>query len=108
MRGTVPLAASATSPTGIARVDFFVAGTLLGSVGYEVTLVRIFEPPSEKPVTLVRPDGTRQAIPTHRVTKTENSSRPDLILVAVKMPALAAALQPTLKWPNVSEPGWKP
>jgi 2-dehydropantoate 2-reductase len=84
---------------GAGAVGSFL-GTLLGSVGYEVTLVRIFEPPSEKPVTLVRPDGTRQAIPTHRVTKTENSSRPDLILVAVKMPVLREVLAPTLAWPD--------
>lgn len=32
VRGTVSLTASATSPSGITRVDFFVAGSLLGSV----------------------------------------------------------------------------
>jgi len=46
---------------GAGAVGSFL-GTLLGSAGYEVTLVRIFEPPSEKPVTLVRPDGTRSAV----------------------------------------------
>jgi 2-dehydropantoate 2-reductase len=76
-------------------------GTLLGNVGYEVTLVRIFEQPSETPVTLVRPDGTRRVVRVHRVTRTEDSSRPDLILVAVKMPVLRDALAPTQAWPDV-------
>ena len=84
---------------GAGAVGSFL-GTLLGSVGYEVTLVRIFEPPSEKPVTLVRPDGTRVVVPVHRVSRTEDASRPDLILVAVKMPALREALVPTLEWPD--------
>ncbi len=85
---------------GAGAVGSFL-GTLLGSAGYEVTLVRIFEPPSEKPVTLVRPDGTRSAVPTHRVTATDESTAPDLILVAVKMPVLREALAPTVAWPDV-------
>lgn len=84
---------------GAGAVGSFL-GTLLGSVGYDVTLVRIFEQPSEKPVTLVRPDGTRVVVPVHRVTRTEDSSPPDLILVAVKMPALREALVPTQAWPD--------
>ena len=47
---------------GAGAVGSFL-GTLLGSVGYDVTLVRIFEPPSEAPVTLVRPDGGRPRRP---------------------------------------------
>jgi len=47
---------------GAGAVGSFL-GTLLGSAGYEVTLVRIFEPPSETPVTLVRPDGARAVVP---------------------------------------------
>ena len=85
---------------GAGAVGSFL-GTLLGSVGYDVTLVRIFEPPSERPVTLVRPDGTRAVVPVHRVTRTEDASAPDLILVAVKMPMLREALAPTLAWPDV-------
>lgn len=85
---------------GAGAVGSFL-GTLLGSVGYEVTLVRIFEQPSETPVTLVRPDGTRRVVPVHRVTRTEGSSRPDLILVAVKMPVLRDALAPTQRWPEL-------
>ena len=85
---------------GAGAVGSFL-GTLLGTVGYEVTLVRIFEPPSEKPVTLVRPDGTRAVVPVHRVTRTEDALAPDLILVAVKMPMLREALAPTLAWPDV-------
>ena len=85
---------------GAGAVGSFL-GTLLGSAGYEVTLVRIFEPPSETPVTLVRPDGARAVVPVHRVTKTEDSSPPDLILVAVKMPVLRDALAPTQAWPDV-------
>ncbi len=76
-------------------------GTLLGSVGYEVTLVRIFEPPSEKAVTLVMPEGARVVVPVHRVTRTQDALSPDLILVAVKMPLLREALLPTLAWPDV-------
>ena len=75
-------------------------GTLLGSVGYDVTLVRILEQPSETPVTLVRPDGTRAVVPVHRVTRTEDASPPDLILVAVKMPVLREALALTQAWPD--------
>ena len=84
---------------GAGAVGSFL-GTLLGSVGYDVTLVRIFEQPSEKPVTLVRRDGTRVVVPVHRVTRTEDSAHPDLILVAVKMPALREALVPTQVWPD--------
>ncbi|HEX7491459.1 MAG TPA: 2-dehydropantoate 2-reductase N-terminal domain-containing protein [Candidatus Limnocylindrales bacterium] len=76
-------------------------GALLGSVGHDVTLVRIFEPSSERPLVLIRPDGSRVTIPVHRVTHTTDASAPDLILVAVKMPALSEALAPTLRWPGV-------
>ena len=76
-------------------------GGLLGSVGYDVTLVRIFEPDSERPLTLLRPDGTRVTIPVHRFTRTTDAPEPTLILVAVKMPALREALAPTLRWPAV-------
>jgi 2-dehydropantoate 2-reductase len=85
---------------GAGAVGSFL-GSLLGSVGYEVTLVRIFEEASERPVTLVRPDGTRVSVPVHRVAKTEDAQAPDLILVAVKMPVLTEALAPTLEWPDV-------
>lgn len=84
---------------GAGAVGSFL-GTLLGSVGYGVTLVRIFEPPSEKPVTLVRPDGSRQVVAVHRVTRAEEAAAPDLILVAVKMPVLREALAPTQAWPD--------
>ena len=76
-------------------------GGLLGSVGYDVTLVRIFEPDSERPLILIRPDGTRSTIPVRRFTRTADAPEPDLILVAVKMPALREALGPTLRWPAV-------
>lgn len=76
-------------------------GSLLGSVGHDVTLVRIFEPDSELPLTLERPDGSRVAVPVHRRTRTEDALAPDLILVAVKMPNLREALAPTLRWPGV-------
>lgn len=85
---------------GAGAVGSFL-GTLLGSAGYDVTLVQIFEGPSERPVTLVRPDGTRAVVPVHRVMRTEDATRPDLILVAVKMPVLREALAPTLAWPDV-------
>jgi len=75
-------------------------GALLGSVGHDVTLVRIFEPDSDRPLALVRPDGSRGTIPVHRITRTEDAPAPDLILVAVKMPALREALAPTLRWPE--------
>ena len=76
-------------------------GALLGTAGYDVTLIRIFEPNSERPLTLIRPDGSRVAVPVHRLTRTEDASAPDLILVAVKMPVLREALAPTLRWPGV-------
>jgi 2-dehydropantoate 2-reductase len=85
---------------GAGAVGSFL-GTLLGSAGYDVTLVRIFEPPSEAPVMLVRPDGSRQVVAVHRVTRTEQAAAPDLILVAVKMPVLREALAPTQAWPDV-------
>ena len=76
-------------------------GTILGTGGYKVTLVRIFEPDSTRPVELIRPDGSRRTVPVTRVTRTESAARPDLILVAVKQPALREALLPTLGWPEV-------
>lgn len=76
-------------------------GALLGSVGYDLTLVRIFEPNSERPLTLTRPDGSRVTVAARRFTKTQDAPAPDLILVAVKMPALREALAPTLRWPGV-------
>ena len=85
---------------GAGAVGSFL-GALLGSVGHDVTLVRIFEPDSERPLALVRPDGSRVTIPVHRFTKTADAPAPDLILVAVKMPALREALAPTLLWPGV-------
>jgi len=85
---------------GAGAVGSFL-GALLGSVGHDVTLVRIFEPDSERPLTLVRPDGSRTTIPVRRFTRTADAPRPDLILVAVKMPMLREALGPTLAWPTV-------
>jgi 2-dehydropantoate 2-reductase len=76
-------------------------GALLGSVGHDVTLIRFFEPDSERPLTLVRPDGSRTKVQVHRFTRTDDAPAPDLILVAVKMPALREALVPTLRWPDV-------
>ena len=92
--------ASRTLVVGAGAVGSFL-GALLGSVGHDVTLVRIFEPDSERPLVLARPDGTSAAIPVHRVTRTEDAPAPDLILVAVKMPMLREALAPTLRWPIV-------
>jgi 2-dehydropantoate 2-reductase len=89
-----------TLVVGAGAVGSFL-GALLGSVGHDVTLVRIFEPDSERPLILVRPDGSRVTIPVHRITHTADASVPDLILVAVKMPALREALAPTLLWPGV-------
>ncbi len=85
---------------GAGAVGSFL-GALLGSAGHDVTLVRIFEPDSERPLTLVRPDGSRTTVPVHRFTRTEDAPAPDLILVAVKMPVLREALLPTLRWPKV-------
>lgn len=89
-----------TLVVGAGAVGSFV-GTLLGSAGHEVTLVRIFEPDSSRPVDLVRPDGTRTTIPVLRVNQTQDAPAPDLIVLAVKMPALRDALAPTLRWPSV-------
>jgi 2-dehydropantoate 2-reductase len=89
-----------TLVVGAGAVGSFL-GALLASSGHDVTLVRIFEPDSERPITLVRPDGTRTTVPVHRVTRTQDASAPDLILVAVKMPMLREALTPTLRWPGV-------
>lgn len=103
-----PAAAAPPAPSprrvlvvGAGAVGSFL-GALLGSIGYDVTLVRIFEPDSERPIVLVKPDGVRATIPVHRFTRTADAPAPDLILVAVKMPALREALAPTLRWPNVT------
>jgi 2-dehydropantoate 2-reductase len=93
-------AATRTLVVGAGAVGSFL-GALLGSIGHDVTLVRIFEPDSERPLVLVRPDGSRATIPVHRFTRTDDAPPPDLILVAVKMPALREALAPTLRWPDV-------
>ncbi len=85
---------------GAGAVGSFL-GALLGSAGHEITLVRIFESDSDRPIDLVRPDGRRLTIPVRRVTRTQDAPAPDLILVAVKMPVLAEALEPTLLWPEV-------
>jgi 2-dehydropantoate 2-reductase len=96
--GTRP--ACRTLVVGAGAVGSFL-GALLGSVGHDVTLIRIFEPDSEQPLTLIRPDGSRTRVPVHRFTRTEDAPAPDMILVAVKMPALREALAPTLRWPDV-------
>jgi 2-dehydropantoate 2-reductase len=85
---------------GAGAVGSFL-GALLGSAGHDVTLVRIFEPDSDRPIDLVRPDGSRLTVPVRRVTRTQDAQAPDLILVAVKMPSLRDALSPTLLWPSV-------
>jgi 2-dehydropantoate 2-reductase len=95
-----PGPARRTLVVGAGAVGSFL-GALLGSVGHDVTLVRIFEPDSERPLTLIRPDGSRTTVPVHRFTRTEDAPAPDLIVVAVKMPVLREALAPTLRWPNV-------
>ena len=97
---TTTTPARRTLIVGAGAVGSFL-GALLGSVGHDVTLVRIFEPDSDRPLALVRPDGSRIKIPVHRLTRTQDAPAPDLILVAVKMPALREALAPTLRWPNV-------
>jgi 2-dehydropantoate 2-reductase len=99
MPGASP-AARRTLVVGAGAVGSFL-GALLGSVGHDVTLVRIFEPDSQRPLLLVRPDGSRITIPARRFTRTDDAPAPDLILVAVKMPALREALAPTLRWPEV-------
>ncbi len=89
-----------TLVVGAGAVGSFL-GVLLASAGHDVTLVRIFEPNSQRPVELIRPDGSHATIPVHRVTRTADAPAPDLILVAVKMPMLREALEPTLAWPAV-------
>jgi 2-dehydropantoate 2-reductase len=99
---TIPaeVASKRTLVVGAGAVGSFL-GAVLALAGHDVTLVRIFEPDSEKPVTLVRPDGRRATVPVHRRTRTADAADPTLILVAVKMPALREALQPASKWPRV-------
>jgi 2-dehydropantoate 2-reductase len=88
-----------TLVVGAGAIGSFL-GALLGSVGHDVTLIRIFEPDSERPVELIRPDGSRITIPVHRIARTADALQPDLILVAVKMPMLREALEPTRRWPT--------
>jgi len=77
-------------------------GTLLAEQGYDLTLVRPFGPGKGRgPITLVRPDGRRHSPVVDRVLGAEDASEPDLILAGVKMPVLAEALAPTLRWPKV-------
>jgi 2-dehydropantoate 2-reductase len=101
--GEMPSAANRptrrTLVVGAGAVGSFL-GALLGSVGHDVSLIRTFEPDSERPLALVRPDGSRVTVPVHRFTRTADAPAPDLILVAVKMPALREALAPTLLWPD--------
>jgi ketopantoate reductase len=85
---------------GAGAVGSFL-GTLLAAAGNDVTLVRIFELSSNEPMTLVSPDGAAQSFPVRRVSRTEKAPDPDLILFAVKMPALREAMAPTLRWPGV-------
>jgi len=85
---------------GAGAVGSFL-GTLLAAAGNDVTLVRIFELSSNEPMTLVSPDGAVQSFPVRRVSRTEKAADPDLILFAVKMPALREAMAPTLRWPGV-------
>ena len=102
-RGADAAAAGPSTRTlvvGAGAVGSFL-GALLGVAGHDVTLIRIFEPDSERPLVLVRPDGSRTTVPVHRLTRTSDAAAPDLILVAVKMPALREALGPTHLWPNV-------
>jgi 2-dehydropantoate 2-reductase len=89
-----------TLVVGAGAVGSFL-GALLGSAGHDVTLIRIFEPDSERALNLIRPDGSRTTVQVHRFTRTEDAPAPDFILVAVKMPVLREALAPTLRWPNV-------
>src|ERR1035437_1527967 len=53
-------------------------GALLGTVGWDVTLVRIFEPDSERPLILIRPDGARTTIGVHRFTRTADAPAPEI------------------------------
>jgi 2-dehydropantoate 2-reductase len=89
-----------TLVVGAGAVGSFLGG-LLATAGHDVTLVRIFEPDSNRPLDLVRPDSGRVTLPMRRMTRTEDAPVPDLILVAVRMPALREALAPTLRWPEV-------
>jgi 2-dehydropantoate 2-reductase len=98
--GTPEASSRRTLVVGAGAVGTFL-GALLGSAGHDVTLVRIFESDSSRPIDLIRPDGTRVTVPVLRVTRTQDAPAPDLILVAVKMPALREALAPTLLWPSV-------
>ncbi len=77
-------------------------GTLLALEGYDLTLVRPYGPGSGVgPIALVRPNGERRSVVVDRVLRVEEASEPDLILAGVKMPVLAEALAPTLRWPRV-------
>jgi 2-dehydropantoate 2-reductase len=77
-------------------------GTLLALEGYDLTLVRPYGPgKGVGPITLLRPDGERRSVVVDRVPRVEDASEPDLILAGVKMPVLAEALAPTLRWPRV-------
>ena len=77
-------------------------GTLLALEGYDLTLVRPVGPgKGVAPITLLRPDGERRSVVVNRVLRVEDAPEPDLILVGVKMPVLAEALAPTLRWPRV-------
>ena len=95
-----PPASRRTLVVGAGAVGSFLGG-LLATAGHDVTLVRIFEPHSNRPLDLVRPDSGRVTLSMRRVTRTEDASAPELILVAVRMPALREALAPTLRWPEV-------
>lgn len=96
---------------GAGAVGSFLAWTL-ASAGHDVALLRRpgragtdgvdgveggGSAESERSVRLVRPDGTTDAV---TITVGPPSAPPDLIVLAVKMPDLASALDSAAAWPE--------
>jgi 2-dehydropantoate 2-reductase len=101
-----PARPAATTPkktlvVGGGAVGSFL-GALMATAGHEVTLVRPFERAARaRTVSLACPDGTQRSFDMRLVRHAQDAPNPDLMIVAVKMPAIREALEPTSIWPTV-------
>ncbi|HET7676445.1 MAG TPA: 2-dehydropantoate 2-reductase N-terminal domain-containing protein, partial [Candidatus Limnocylindrales bacterium] len=92
----------------VAVVGAGAVGSLLGGVlaqaGHEVTLVRRRHagPPGPSTLAIRRPDGSQHSVPVTVVAEAAAAATPELIVLAVKMPDLAAAISACDGWPGAT------